>query len=73
MGFNSARLLVHRAGVVFSGGFAPPAGLAIVQEGCSMPCIQTKTNRKLTAAQEDLLKVKFGKAIELLPGKSKPG
>ncbi|ADU28215.1 phenylpyruvate tautomerase MIF-related protein [Ethanoligenens harbinense] len=35
-----------------------------------MPCIQTKTTVKLTSAQEDLLKVKFGKAIELLPGKS---
>lgn len=35
-----------------------------------MPCIQTKTTVKLTSAQEDLLKAKFGKAIELLPGKT---
>lgn len=35
-----------------------------------MPCIQTKTTVKLSAAQEELLKAKFGKAIELLPGKS---
>lgn len=35
-----------------------------------MPCIQTKTTVKLTPAQEELLKAKFGKAIELLPGKT---
>ncbi|MFT8887376.1 MAG: phenylpyruvate tautomerase MIF-related protein [Ethanoligenens sp.] len=35
-----------------------------------MPFIQVKTTVKLTPVQEDLLKAKFGVAIELLPGKS---
>lgn len=35
-----------------------------------MPCIQTKTNIKITPAQEQALKEKFGDIIELIPGKS---
>lgn len=35
-----------------------------------MPCIQTKTNVKISEAQEKSLKSKFGKAVALLPGKS---
>ena len=35
-----------------------------------MPCIQTKTNVEITPQTEKALKSKFGKAIELLPGKS---
>lgn len=35
-----------------------------------MPCIQTKTNIEITPQTEKILKLKFGKAISLLPGKS---
>lgn len=35
-----------------------------------MPCIQTKVNVEITKEKEEILKSKFGKAIELLPGKS---
>ncbi len=35
-----------------------------------MPFIQTKTNVKISAEQEKLLKEKFGKDIECLPGKT---
>lgn len=35
-----------------------------------MPCIQTKVNVKISREKEEILKSKFGKAIELLPGKS---
>ena len=35
-----------------------------------MPCIQTKTNVEITPETEKTLKSEFGKAIELLPGKS---
>ena len=35
-----------------------------------MPCIQMKTNVEITPQLEKILKSKFGKAIELLPGKS---
>lgn len=35
-----------------------------------MPCIQTKVNVKISKEKEEILKRKFGKAIELLPGKS---
>lgn len=35
-----------------------------------MPCIQTKVNVKIPKDKETAIKTKFGKAIELLPGKS---
>ncbi len=35
-----------------------------------MPCIQTKVNVKISKEKEEILKSRFGKAIELLPGKS---
>lgn len=35
-----------------------------------MPCIETKVNVKITKEQETELKERFGKAIEILPGKS---
>ncbi|WP_416200898.1 MAG: Macrophage migration inhibitory factor (MIF) [Thermocaproicibacter melissae] len=35
-----------------------------------MPSIQTKVNIPISKEQETKLKTKFGKAIELLPGKS---
>jgi phenylpyruvate tautomerase PptA (4-oxalocrotonate tautomerase family) len=35
-----------------------------------MPCIQTKVNVEITKEKEEILKSKFGKAIELIPGKS---
>ena len=35
-----------------------------------MPCIQTRTNVEISPQTEKSLKSKFGKAIELLPGKS---
>ena len=35
-----------------------------------MPCIQTKVNVKISREKEETLKSRFGKAIELLPGKS---
>ncbi len=35
-----------------------------------MPCIQTKVNVKISKEKEKVLKSRFGKAIELLPGKS---
>ena len=35
-----------------------------------MPCIQTKVNVKITEEKEKALKSRFGKAIEILPGKS---
>jgi phenylpyruvate tautomerase PptA (4-oxalocrotonate tautomerase family) len=35
-----------------------------------MPCIETKVNVKITKEKEELLKARFGKAIELIPGKS---
>lgn len=35
-----------------------------------MPCIQTITNVKIPKEKEETIKVKFGKAIELIPGKS---
>lgn len=35
-----------------------------------MPCIQTKVNVKISEQKEKALKCRFGKAIEILPGKS---
>ena len=35
-----------------------------------MPCIQTKVNVKITKEKEELIKVKLGQAISLIPGKS---
>lgn len=35
-----------------------------------MPCIQTKVNVAIPKEKEEIIKTKFGKAIELLPGKS---
>jgi len=35
-----------------------------------MPFIQTKVNIKISKQKEEILKIKFGKAIELIPGKS---
>ncbi|WMJ23868.1 phenylpyruvate tautomerase MIF-related protein [Paludicola sp. MB14-C6] len=35
-----------------------------------MPFIQTKVNVKIEKAQEERIKTKLGKAIELIPGKS---
>lgn len=35
-----------------------------------MPCIQTKVNIKISAEKEETLKKEFGKAVELIPGKS---
>ncbi len=35
-----------------------------------MPYIETKTNLNITKQQENELKTAFGKAIELIPGKS---
>ena len=35
-----------------------------------MPCIQIKTNAKVSAETADIIKSELGKAIALLPGKS---
>lgn len=35
-----------------------------------MPCIQTTTSVSVTPAQRETLKQRFGKAIEIFPGKS---
>lgn len=35
-----------------------------------MPCIQTKVNIKISAEKEKALKQEFGRAAELIPGKS---
>ncbi len=35
-----------------------------------MPCIQTKVNVPISKEKEEIIKSKFGKAIELIPGKS---
>lgn len=35
-----------------------------------MPCIQVTTNKKMTLEDQERMKARFGKAIELLPRKS---
>lgn len=35
-----------------------------------MPCIQVTTNKELPAEKQEQMKIRFGKAIELLPRKS---
>lgn len=35
-----------------------------------MPCIETKVNVKIPKEKEEAIKAKYGKAIELIPGKS---
>ena len=38
--------------------------------GMNMPFIETKVNVKISKEKEEILKGKFGEAIELIPGKS---
>jgi phenylpyruvate tautomerase PptA (4-oxalocrotonate tautomerase family) len=41
-----------------------------IREETKMPYIAAKVNVKLTPQKEEVLKQRFGKAIELIPGKS---